>query len=554
MTRTRARPPWHDAASLAALHACRTQDELEREFADGLRRLLPEAGLALCLADDGEGRQQVRFALGPCPLRAFEHVAVDAWPVPAAQRLPVRFKSHVLGQLLLAGAPPDAETARVLEDALTHFGTALVNLVLNSEARQATDDYCASLQALEEGIVLFQEADPEAVMARVLALATGMVQATAGALYVLEEVGNRTSPLVLQQALGIPDSLLATFRGEDGQPWPDALLDWPAQIVGRSETGGIGGLSPASAPPVLQELVVLPLRYHGVQAGVCLLFNPLFEGAHNRDHIGRLQSFGQLAAALLHRLNLEALKERSRMIERELEIANTIQQRLVPTAAPPCDDYDFAWHTLAAKSIGGDYVDFLTDDGGELGAIVADASGHGINSALLMTSFRANYRSGAVRHGPGELAATLNESVVHEVGPTGMFITAALLRIDPARRQMTLCSAGHNPVLLWRAARNAVEAIESHGPPMGFVPGVRYTTSTATLEPGDVVLLYTDGITEATDAELEMFGEERLAALLQQHAAGPAQGVLDAALQALATFTGREHHDDDVTLLVIKVR
>ncbi|MFN3240751.1 MAG: PP2C family protein-serine/threonine phosphatase [Planctomycetota bacterium] len=552
MSATPTETPWGDASSQVTLHACRSQDELEQAFVNGLAQLLPGVDAAICLADDRAETLVVRAVVGDsCPVKPLQAVSRACWQLPDAQRLPIGFRDHVLGELWLEKAPP-APVRDELCDALTHLGTALVNLALNSEAREATDEYCATLQALEEGIVLFQEPDPDALMARLLSLASGMVSATAGALYVLDEVGNAASELVLQQALGMPDALLESFRAVDGGAWPDCIADAPAQVVGRAADGSIAGLAAECAPPVLQQVVVLPLRYHGVQAGVCVLFNPMID--EQRDVNGRLQSFGQLAAALLHRLSLERLKENSVSIERELEIAETIQKRLVPSEAPPNDDYDFAWHSLAAKSIGGDYVDITVSDLGDLYAIVADASGHGINSALLMTSFRANYRGNAAWLEPPELAASLNSEVSHEVGPTGMFITAALLRIEQETGQLSMCSAGHNPTMIFRAATGTIEQVDSHGPPMGFMAGVEYEGYEGDLQSGDVVLMYTDGITEATDAELEMFGEDRLEQVLLQSAAGTAKDVLDAALHELARFTGRDHHDDDVSLMVIKAR
>lgn len=509
----------------------------------------------MCLRQSGGDSFEVRFVIGqPANLHSLQVVTHAAWPLPEEQRLAIAFKDHLLGELWLSAAPT-AEVRFELQVALVHLATAMVNLALNSEAREATHEYCATLQALEEGIVLFQEPDPEAMMARLLSLAAGMVDATAGALYVLEEVGNPHSELLLHEVMGIPEQLLASFRTEDGSDWPHSLLEQSAQVIARDEQGHIAGLADDCAPSVLQELVILPLRYHGVQAGVCVLFNPKAEGAQAREYIARLQSFGQLAAALLHRLNLERLKENSVSIERELQIAETIQKRLVPSEAPPSDRYEFAWSSLAAKNIGGDYVDLVTSDLGDIYTIVADASGHGINSALLMTSFRANYRGRAMWLDPPELAVSLNNEVAHEVGPTGMFITAALVRIEQETGALSLCSAGHNPTMVYRAASESVEQIESHGPPMGFMANAEFEGYEGSLAAGDVLLLYTDGITEATDADLEMFGEERLErVLIETAASGSAQDVLDAVLAELATFTGQDRHEDDVSLMVVKAR
>ncbi|MEZ6038766.1 MAG: PP2C family protein-serine/threonine phosphatase [Planctomycetota bacterium] len=543
-----------DARSLAALHACRSQDELERRVADGLRTLLGGVSAAFVLSDRNDGAGTVRFVIGDdCALREFESVDQRAWPVPQEQRMPVHYRNLVLGELLL-GSPVAAELQRTLDDVLEHFGTALVNLVLNAESRQATDDYCASLQTLQEGIVLFQEQDKEAVSARLLDLVKGMMEATAGALFVLREIGVPSSGLQLEQVLGIPEALLESFRAVDGGQWPEQLLDWQAQVVERDDDGNIAGLAGDSVPPILERVAVLPLRYHGVQAGVCVLFNPLGDGRQTRNNIGRLQSFGQLAAALLHRLELERVSQESVSIQRELQLAGTIQQRLVPSEALPSDGFEFAWRSIAAKSIGGDCVDFLQSDLGDIYAIIADASGHGINSALLMTSFRANYRGNAPWLEPRELAASLNSEIAHEVGPTGMFITSVMARIEQDSGALTLCSAGHNPTMIFRAATGTIEQVESHGPPMGFLAGTSYEQYEGLLAAGDVLLMYTDGVTEAAAADGEMFGEERLAAVLMQYATESASAVLEVTLTQLVQFTGRECHDDDVSMLVIRAR
>lgn len=546
--------PWAEAVALAALHACRTPDDLGAAMRAELQRLLPDVPVAICLAADAAGGQRVELVVGDgCPWRVGDTVGdpVAAWP--DAVGLPVRYRNHLLGTLCVV-ATLDEDRRTMLGAVLAHYGAALVNLTLNAESRQATEHYCASLQALEEGIVLFQEEDPEAVMARLLSLATTMVQATAGALYVLREVGDSASGLKLEQAIGIPDSLLASFQGADGVQWPDALLGQSAQLLERDAEGRMASLQPDCIPPILTNLVVLPLRYHGVEAGLCLLFNSAIDPSTARDHLGRVQSLGQLGAALLHRLRLEALTARNRSIARELQIAETIQKRLLPNRAPAAEEFDFAWASIAAQNIGGDYLDLLTSDLGDIYAVVADAAGHGINSALLMSSFRSTYRAEAPWLEPNELAAALNRDVVHEVGATGMFITMVTLRIERESRRLSLCSAGHNPVLLFRKASGTIETIDSHGPPLGFVEGEAYGVFETALAPGDVLLLYTDGITEATDANDEMFGEERLAEILRVHADATAAELLTAAQASLARFTGRQRYDDDVSMTVVKVR
>lgn len=537
---------------LADLHTVRAAAELDATLARSLAQCVPGVGVVVSVDPGDEHGLVVRAVAGaPTAHRVGSRIAAEQLAAFGAVR-ELRFGERAVG-LVAVDAALDAQRDEALDELLLHYVTALVNQTLDAEARQSTNEYCAILQAFEEGIVLFQESDPEAVMARLLALAGSMTEAAATALYVYDEVGNAESSLVLKQSLGMPEPLLAGLRATDGRSWPDPLVDAPVELHRWNTDGTIANIAPGCAPPILDKVITLPMRYHGVTAGVCVLFNPVVAPGQEREIISRLQSFGSLGAALLHRLSLERLREEGVSLARELEIAQQIQKRLVPSRAPASDSYEFAWHTLAAKSIGGDYVDFVESDLGDVYAIVADASGHGVNSALLMSSFRSNYRGTAPWLDPNDLGASLNNEVVDEVGPTGMFITAAMARLQDEDGMLTICSAGHNPVMLFRSATQTVERIESHGPPLGFLQGMTYEQFDARMDSGDVMVLYTDGITEATDRTGEMFGEDRLADLLAEQCGElSAQQVLDAVLAAVAAFSGEQQQEDDVTLLVLK--
>jgi serine phosphatase RsbU (regulator of sigma subunit) len=537
---------------MANLHACRTPAELGERLAEELLRLQPNLSAALCLASDRGPQWRVERQFGDCPWAAGSEVDRRPWQA-ACTSLPVRYQNHELGALVV-DADLTAAERELLAALLTHYGVALVNLTLHAESKQATEHYCASLQALEEGIVLFQEEESDAVLARLLSLSTSMMHAMAGGLYVLRDIGRPDSGLQLAQALGIPEPMLHDFQGPDGAAWPDCLVGQPAQFLTRGDDpdAPLAGIDPYRTPPILTNVVVVPLRYHGVDAGLCVLFNAAVEADSASERLSRVQSLGQLGAALLHRLQLEAVAAHNRAIARELQIAETIQRRLLPTKSPDTDEYTFAWRSIAAQYIGGDYVDLLHTDDGTIHATVADVSGHGINSALLMSSFRGAYRGDAPWHQPAELARKLNREVAHEVGSTGMFITTALLRIAADTRQVTITSAGHNPVLHYRAASQDIVGIDSHGPPLGFVEDATFEQQQIVLADGDVLLSYTDGVTEATDENLDMFGEERLKALLLRHAAASPHDLVEAIQADLCGFTGRERCDDDVSILVVK--
>lgn len=545
-------------SALAGLHALRTDEELDRAFVAELAALAPGVAAAVCIDEDDVGVVRVRATVGDCPLRAGDRASTaSCWPA-STQRLPLRFRGEEFG-VVLVGGPIAEEAASRLDAVLEHYATAVANLVFQDRWRLDNETYAAKLLAVEECIALFQEEEPAAVRARLLQLAANLVQAAAGALYVLREVGRPESGLTLADAIGIPESLLASFHGMDATPWPHGLVDGPVRIERREPGGGGGGglagLDPCCMPVILQGVVVLPLRYHGVVAGVCVLFNQDVQGDEQERVADRLALFCSLAAALLHRLSLEAIAAQSRTLQRELEIAESIQRRLLPTEAPPTPAYSFAWSSTPAQQIGGDFLDLGMARSGDVHAVVADAAGHGINSALLMNTFRAHWRAGALSAdgGPTALAGELNGIVAHDGGDAGMFVTAAFLRLAGDGSSVRLCSAGHNPTLHWRAAEGRLDVVEADGPPLGFLPTMAFGGRDLALAPGDVLLLFTDGISEATRDGGPMFGEDRLRAAFVAAADGEPTQILAAVQKALASWTGRDRQDDDVSLLVVKV-
>lgn len=550
--------PRHSSLSaFAELHALRTDDELDRAFMVEFATLAPGVPAAVCVDADDGASMTVRLAIGACPLRGGERVACDAWRPPASQRLPLSFRGEEFGAVLVGAVlPPDVRSR--LEALLAHFATAIANLAFLDHWEQRNDAYAAKLLAIEESIALFQEEDPAVVRARLLQLAASLVQAAAGMLYVLPKVGDPDSGLFLAESLGIPESLLQSFHGMDGSPWPHGLLDGPVRIERRGDDDGAGrglaGLDPSCMPVILHGVVVLPLRIQGVPTGVCVLFNPDVPAEEHAQLADRLELFASMAAALLYRLCIEAIAAQSRTMARELEIAESIQRRGIPTQAPSTQAYAFAWASTPAQQIGGDFLDHGMSHSGDVHAVVADASGHGINSALLMNTFRAHWRAGALTNdgGPSALAGELDRIVAHDAGAAGMFVTAVFLRLASDGSSVQLCGAGHNPTLHWRAAEGRLDVIVADGPPLGLLPGSVYGGRDVALAPGDVLLVYTDGIPEATRDGGPMFGDDRLRAAFVAAADREPAAILAAVRRALHDWTGRERQDDDVSLLVVK--
>lgn len=545
--------PAMSKTTLLAPHFERTEANLRQQTVEALDALGGKTSTAvLFFAMDG-GSRIVELSQGTCPFAVGDRVESGEWITPTILFRPLYYGEHQVGELLIDNAvePGDLEN---IQDIGSHFASALVNLKLNDEALKTSDEYYAGLQALEEGVILFQERDKEAVSARFLSLLTSLVGTAPGAIYLLEQTGDPDSTLLLESALGVPEALLEELVREDGTWWPGTTLGQPPQVLLRDEQGSMPELDDQRVPAALTSVVTCPLKYHGLTVGVGLALNAP-EQQVTKSKLESIRRLGELGAAIFHRIRLEEVAVRSQEVETQLAIASRIQARLLPTEAPKSTSIECAWSSKPAQMVGGDFLDLISAEDGSVNAVIADVSGHGINSALLMTSFRATYRAECERHDPGEVLEILNREICNEAGDTGMFVTAASFRLSPDGRTASYASAGHNDVYLYRAATGAVECLESTGPSTGFFPGSDYEVVELDLQPHDILLLYTDGLVEAKQAgaEFEMYGDDRLQDLLVQNSTRPVDEILATILDDLATYAGTEMHDDDVSVSVIRV-
>lgn len=541
---------WEAVAEWADFHAARTRAELQGLVRGALGDLLGVIDHALLVQEDG-GAERVEVAFGGRNnLVEGARLAPDAEIRPhVIEQLPLPYGEHVVGRLVLGERVADEDRAR-LRAMLAHYTTALVNLQLGENSRSEIAAYSAGLQAYEQGVVLFQEQDPDAIAARFLDLCMRMLDAQAGAVFVLERIGDPASRLVLDQAIGMPESMLDDLRRADTQQWwPRSLLDEPVTIVERDRSSGaFEALASGPLPPALHTVLGAPLSYHGVHVGCCVLFNP----ARSETLMDRSARLFELGAAIFHRRELEAEAVRNQRLQTQLQIAAILQSRFLPSAAPPHPTARFAWRSVAAEYVGGDYLDLVPCEDGSVQAIVADVSGHGVDSALVMTSFRASYRAAAPWMEPEELLSRLNRNVVEEVGDTGMFMTSAAMKVSADGRRIVVANAGHNPVLLYRAAQDRFEEIGASGPPMGIVE-LDYRAEAFEVEPGDRIVFYTDGIVEASAPgdETCMFGMDRLMEAVRETVDRAPAALVEELCRRVGEFSGQDRQADDVSVLVV---
>jgi sigma-B regulation protein RsbU (phosphoserine phosphatase) len=239
-------------------------------------------------------------------------------------------------------------------------------------------------------------------------------------------------------------------------------------------------------------------------------------------------------------------------MKRDIEIAREIQRWLVPHRAPNVPGVDIAFATRPAKTIGGDYYDaFRRATDGPLLLAVADVSGKSVPAAMLMATFQASLRALAGVSGSlSDLAGGLNRQVCAN-SQKGRFTTAFIAELDPATGDLRYFGAGHNAPVLKRAD-GTLERLKSDNIPMGIALKEFYKTGITRLEPGDLLVIYTDGVTEARNEDQVEFGEVRLVSLLQRLGEERSALALSKIMQALDEFVGGAPQHDDITCLIVR--
>jgi serine phosphatase RsbU (regulator of sigma subunit) len=242
-----------------------------------------------------------------------------------------------------------------------------------------------------------------------------------------------------------------------------------------------------------------------------------------------------------------------RVTDLKLRMARQIQQKLFPAAAPALSGFDIGGASFCAEATGGDYFDYLPMVGGALGVVIADVSGHGFGPALVMASTRAYLRALAQsHHSVGDILTLANRFLSGEVGDD-CFVTLLLARLEPHTRALVYASAGHPTAYVLDPAGRVKTLLESTGIPLGIEADGEYAGAPAVaLEPGDLVLLLTDGVVEARSAADAAFGLERALEIVRAHRSRPAQEIITELHRGVRGYCRDNTLTDDVTAIVIK--
>ena len=245
-------------------------------------------------------------------------------------------------------------------------------------------------------------------------------------------------------------------------------------------------------------------------------------------------------------------------VKMSLEQASRIQQTLAPKSDPDVEGYDIAGKSIWCDETSGDYYDFIQPGDWKqekVGIVVADVIGHGISAALLMTTVRASLRERI--HSPGNgpaIVSHVNNSLVKDIEELNLFVTMFYSEIDLNQKCFRWVHAGHEPAIVYDAAKDSIEMLGGDGVPLGIMDNWDYEEAEIGLDSGQIILIGTDGIKEAYNAHGEYFGNDRLMTVVRDHAAKPAKELLKEVFDALDRFRYPAERLDDETLVIIKVK
>ncbi|MDD2710219.1 MAG: SpoIIE family protein phosphatase [Verrucomicrobiae bacterium] len=412
----------------------------------------------------------------------------------------------------------------------------------------------------------------EEILKVIVSCSVRTAEASSGAVFLLDEKTNELETMVVEgpfPPLHVPDAVLPPDRSSG---------DLEKALKGRRVRLGegiIGGVAKDRRPllvrhseddpriPVFDDealrvrtFLAAPLIFRNRLLGVLAMVNTLDEKPFNESDLSLVTSLANQGAFAIYNGNLyQMLAEKERM-DRDLAISREIQQLLMPKKFPWIEGMEVAAFTDPALQVGGDYYGFVQVDADHWGFSIADVSGKGVSGALIMAMCRSALRTMAMgRLSPAQVLKEVNRSIFPDMREE-MFISLVYGVLNTKTRQFDFCRAGHEPVLVFREGGKKVERLVPRGMALGIDNGRVFDNvleeKRIVLKPGDAVLLYTDGITEALDEAEREFGLDRLIEAARSSMGRPALEMVSEIKAQLGRFTGHHPQDDDMTLVIIR--
>ncbi|MDQ6860520.1 MAG: SpoIIE family protein phosphatase [Verrucomicrobiota bacterium] len=404
--------------------------------------------------------------------------------------------------------------------------------------------------------------------------AARILDAHGGVLYIADRTGTKLTPVyiskgcpplvdvpahILQQVSATPVALESYLRmhavdlneGIIGRAY---ATKQPLYMLALDEAPELAKLR--DTPLATTSAMVTPLLYGKQNMGVLALANGPMSVPFTQSDFVVFKSIAEQSAFALYNAIIYSEANEKKRLDHDLQIAREIQRILLPDEAPRIEGFDISGLNIPASQVSGDYFDYITVDDERLGVAIADVSGKGVPASLIMAICRSVLRSQAPDNAsPSEVLKKVNRQLYPDIRED-MFISMAYLVLDHVRATVTLSRAGHDAPLLYRRETQELTRLKPPGLVLGIDSGSvfdRITNDFAVpLERDDCLILYTDGVTEALDANGDEFGPERMMHSVQASAMNGSQAVINRLIEDVRAFVGATPQSDDITLIVIR--
>jgi sigma-B regulation protein RsbU (phosphoserine phosphatase) len=404
--------------------------------------------------------------------------------------------------------------------------------------------------------------------------ATRILDAHGGALYMTDRTGGKLTPAfiskgcpplvdvppnILQQAAATPIALESYLRLHSVTPGEG--------LIGRVwQTGQSLCLNDLSEVPELAKLrgsafgaasvMAAPLSYAKQDLGVLAVANGPLGAPFSQGDFVVFKSIAEQSAFALYNAIIYSMANEKKRLDHDLEIARDIQRILLPAEAPAINGFQISGINVPARQVSGDYFDYIRVDDERLGVAIADVSGKGVPASLIMAICRSVLRAEAARNpSPADVLRKVNRQLYPDI-KEDMFISMAYLILDHQRDGVTLARAGHDAPLLYKRHSQTVTPIKPPGMVVGIDSGNVFDRLTADfavpLERDDCLVLYTDGVTEALNADGDEFGLDRMIQSVRASATDGAQTIVKRIIEDVRSFTGSVPQNDDITVIAIR--
>jgi phosphoserine phosphatase RsbU/P len=395
--------------------------------------------------------------------------------------------------------------------------------------------------------------DPSRLLHDIIESTKGMVEAEASSLFLLSDGGKNleltipTGPATAE----VSGKKIASDHGISG--WV-VQHQQPVLITDVQSDPRFQGELLSNPNFQSRNMICVPLNNNqGKTIGVLQAIN-IKEDFLNEEMLRLFQTLANQAATALENVHVKQQQLAAELVNKELEVATEIQARFFPQQTPNLEGYEVAGCSIPAKDVGGDYYDFIPNpEPGQHGFVVADVTGKGVPASLLMATMRATLRAN-IQNNPNDIVQALRQvnGDIYRDSPIDKFITSIYCNLDYESHELNYVNSGHNPPYIVRANDNRIEELDQGGVMLGIMEEIDLLKATLSIDKGDILMLFSDGVTEATNPSGELFSEERFEQWLLDHNQLSAEKMKDALLKTLRDYADGSPQSDDITFIIVK--